>query len=38
MLPRFPKPTVDTVTERCEIPNPDEAGSVIRRTAATTRS
>lgn len=31
------RPTVDTVTERCEIPNPDGAGSQIRCTASTTR-
>jgi len=31
-------PTVDTVTDRAEIPNPFGGASVIRRTAATTRA
>jgi hypothetical protein len=30
------RPTVETVTDRCEIPSPDGAGSVIRRTAVST--
>ena len=29
--------TVETVTERCEIPNPPGTGSQIRRTASTVR-
>ncbi len=30
------RPTVETVTDRAEIPRPDGDGSVIRRTASTT--
>lgn len=31
------RPTVDTVTDRCEIPRPSGAGSQMRCTASTTR-